>query len=339
MIGSDPGPFRPPLLTIDEPDAAAAETPHASVFASLGLIANPFPNDPGAGPFIEAANHTAALDQLNTWWSDPAGGSLAVVTGESGSGKSRVLIEFRNVVANDNTTTIAVLADRGQRRSDAQLLRDIVSAFGGAPNGRTGLELQGEVRQQVLGIAEAGDRSLVLIDAANFSGSQLEILRSLLTDSPARIVLFGAPDLPDRIIRRRSLAAFVGLAVQIDPITDDELIEIIRQRVAVNQASTSELAIQPDALTTVATLARGNPGIATRLMHATLIEALASGRHHIDRDLIAQAQRAVEEQGVPQMGTDAADIVIQTRFQLPGFESIATPPTERRRRTRQTGGA
>jgi type II secretory pathway predicted ATPase ExeA len=300
MIGSDHGRLRPPLLTIDEPEAAV-ETPHTSVFASLGLIANPFPNDPGAGPFIEAANHTTALDQLTTWWSDPAGGSLAVVTGESGSGKSRVLIEFRNVVANDNTTTIAVLVDRGQRRSDAQLLRDIVSAFGGAPNGRTGLELQGEVRQQVLGIAEAGDRSLVLIDAANFSGSQLEILRSLLTDSPARVVLFGAPDLPDRIIRRRSLAAFVGLAVQIDPIGTEELIEIIRQRIAANQSPTSDLEIQPNALTAVATLANGNPGIANHLMHATLIEALASGRHSIDRDLVIQAQRVVEEQGMPQV--------------------------------------
>ncbi|MEJ7839754.1 MAG: ATP-binding protein, partial [Thermomicrobiales bacterium] len=258
MIDNDQ---RPPLFPLEERPPAAS-TGQESIFSSLGFLTNPFSDDPAGGPFIEASGQTMVLDLLTEWWQEQPGGSLALVTGPTGSGKTRLFLEAQRVVANDNTTRLATVADQGARRSDAQLLKDILIAFAGTPVGRTGLELQAGIRQRFGQIVDAGQRPLLLVDSANFTGSQLEILRSLLTDAPASIVLFGDPDLADRVTRRQSLAALVGFASEIEPFEADDITNLIQQRLAASLANEGDASFQidDDAWREVNDLVRGNPG-------------------------------------------------------------------------------
>jgi type II secretory pathway predicted ATPase ExeA len=337
VIDSDHGQILPPPVEPTVPETAPNGR-RESVFAALGLVANPFPHDPGAGPFIETASQISVLAALQEWWNTPTAGSLAIVTGPAGAGKTRLLLELRNVVADDNAA-LAILADPGARRSDAQLLKDAIAAFGAEPFARTGLELQGELRRHIARIASEGQRPLLLVDAANFAGSQLEILRSLLTDSPLRVVLFGEPDLTDRVARRRSLTGYIGYVGSIGALQADESVRLITERIATVSARGTAL-LDDDALESVATLATGNPGAVIRIMHTALLETIALGHQRIDRATILQSARALEEQPVHASDDDAeGDLVIQTRIELPGFEDVAPPPATRRRGGRARGGA
>ena len=341
MIDNDHGQTRSPFFTTETPDTAAPGS-RESIFAGLGLKTDPFPSDPAAGPFITAVGQSAVLDLLNEWWIEEGSGSLAIVTGDPGSGKTRLLIEFIHVVAHNNAVTLATLVDRGTRRSDAQLLKEIVLAFGGTPTGRTGLELQAEVRQHFADVASSGQQPLLLIDAANFTGSQLEILRSLLTDSPARIVLFGEPDLSDRLARRRSLTAFIGVSISIGRFESNEINQLVRQRLEANRMSKASDPphVEDEALESLNEFVEGNPRAAVRLMHAALIDALARGRHQVDREMILLAHRNLDPRGGGLANQEDTDLVVQTRFALPGFEEVSPPAVERRhRRTRPEGGS
>lgn len=335
MIDSDQ---RPPLFPSEEAPPTG-NTAQESIFSSLGFLTNPFSDDPANGPFIEASGQSMVLDLLTEWWQEQPGGSLALVTGATGSGKTRLFLEVQRVVASDNTTLLATVADQGAKRSDAQLLKDILIAFAGTPVGRTGLELQSGIRQRFGQIVDAGQRPLLLVDSANFTGSQLEILRSLLTDAPASIVLFGDPDLADRVTRRQSLAALVGFASEIEPFEADEITNLIQQRLAASLANEGDASflIDDDAWREVNDLVRGNPARAIRLMHAVLLDAVAHNRKQVDAWDIRRAQQAMAAAGSAPAADRAIDRVVQTRFELPGFEEVSAPAERRRRRS--SGGA
>jgi type II secretory pathway predicted ATPase ExeA len=320
MIDNDRTQPRPPVTGPDRTDPAVP-APRATVFSALGLIANPFPDDPGAGPFIATAAQATVLDALRHWWNEAGTGQLAIVTGEAGSGRTRTLIEFRAVVAGNNGTRVAVLPDPASRRSDAQLLKDAIAAFEAEPLARTGLELQQEFRRRITGIAESGQRPLLLVDGANLAGSQLEILRGLLTGSPLGVVLFGDSDLVDRVARRRSLAAFVTYTGMIEPFTVKETTRLIGDRIA--HANGDRNLLEPDALRAIANLAGGNPRAIVRLTHAALLETIARGQTRVDHAAVQQA--ALIANSAPAHRTneeEEGDLVIQTRIQLPGLDEV-----------------
>ncbi|MEJ7838951.1 MAG: hypothetical protein WKF81_09050, partial [Thermomicrobiales bacterium] len=81
----------------------------------------------------------------------------------------------------------------------------------------------------------------------------------------------------------------------------------------------------------------GNPGRAIHLMHAVLLDAVAQNRKQVDAWDIRRAQEALTAAGTEPASDRTVDRVVQTRFELPGFEE-ASPPAERRRRPR-SGGA
>lgn len=340
MIDSDRDRQRPPLFP-SEPPVVAGQTSQESIFSSLGFVSSPFPNDPAAGPWTPTNSQSIVLDLLTDWWNEKPSGSLAMVTGAPGSGKTRLMLELRYVVANNNSADAFAVADRGVKRSDAQILREIVSAMGRMPAGRTGLELQNEVRRGFDEVIAAGQRPLVLIDSANFAGSQLEIMRSLLTDSGASIVLFGNPDLQDRVTRRQSLASLVGFASALEPFERNEITTMIEDRLTASRVADREpvFRIEQEAFDALNDLVAGNPGAAIELMRTVLIDSLAISRMMVDAATVRQAHESLRDPSDRPGSEPATDVVVQTRFVLPGFEQATGPLPDRRRRGNRGGSS
>ncbi|HEU0163804.1 MAG TPA: ATP-binding protein, partial [Thermomicrobiales bacterium] len=208
----------------------------AAIYRSLGLSEDPFaigtiPADPAPlAPFVDGR------ERLVDWIRDRRAGSpsLALVIGANGSGRSTLLADVITHLAKEPATRPIVVTPDAEKTTDARLLRAIVHAFGGEPIGRTGLELVNEIRQ--LAIASLPDAlPVIAIDGVEFTGSRLELLRSLLTppaDAPdgydLRIVVTGNPDLSDRLARRRTLAHQVGRTIALAPLTNDEVGQLVR---------------------------------------------------------------------------------------------------------------
>lgn len=317
------------------------EWPEAgNAFASLGLSRNPFALNADSGQFVPNTAHFAVLDAFDLWRGRDDAPPLAIVTGVEGAGKTRLLHETHRVVANDNAIAAAIVVDTGTRRSDAQLLRQIIAAFNATPTGRTGLKLQAEAREVFAAIAQDSRRPLLLIDGANFAGSQLEIVRSLLTGTSLRLVLFGDTDLADRVQRRQSLAALTGLTQRIEPLGPADVTTFIRHLIddARLDASPPSSLIDDDAIDLVTTWSGGVPGRIVHLLHQAMLELLARGQSAIDRDIV---QHVLADLSEPAPGDDEAatgkgnpNPVVQTRIPLPIFAGM---PTSRQGRTRRAG--
>jgi type II secretory pathway predicted ATPase ExeA len=184
----------------------------------LGFRTDPFPPEPHAAALLPNVAHIDVLNAFDIWRENSAAGPLALITGVPGSGKTCLLHEIHRVVANDNAIACGIVPASDAKRTDIQLLRQIINAFDGNPSGRTGLRLQTEARAIFEAIATTGQQLLLLIDDANLTGSQLEIVRSLLAGTPLRMILFGAPDLADRVQRRQSLPGLTGLNERLLPL-------------------------------------------------------------------------------------------------------------------------
>lgn len=324
------------------PTARRPPTP----FAALGLRDDPFPRDPLAGAYVPLPGQDAVLDDVRAWLgSDDANApGLAVIAGESGSGKTRLLQQLVLAIADDDRL-IGVAPDDGLRRTDAHLLRTAIVALGGTPAGRTGLELTTELRAILDSHREDPLPPVLLIDNAALTGSQLEILRGVLTNpdlgappTRAQVVLAGPTALPDRIARRRSLADLTRRVGTMPPLDRDAARTLLNGRIgAVREPGSMEWDAGPlidePALGILFDASGGAPGILLALAHAALRETIATARRQVDVGTAWQITRATLD--VDEPARPPADAAIQTRLLLPGVEADAGTVIASRRRGRQ----
>lgn len=325
------------------PAPAPAPSPVATIYQAIGLRDDPFPRGPDAGIFVELEPQMTVLAEVRDWFDAPAIEELglAVVAGANGMGKTRLLGRLVASLA-DADRLIGVVPGNGSRRSDAQLLRESIVAIGGAPGGRTGLELTNELRAMLDEHRDDPLPPVVLIDNAALTGSQLEIMRNVLTSGTpeyqhtrVQIVLFGPPELPDRIARRRALAEMTRKTMRLSPLSGSAIASLVTARVESVRDPKADPLFTPDALRYIGELSQGNPGVALALAHTAVREAIATGRGAVDTVVASGASVAVLAQRGPATRPRTADDdegAIQTRLSLPGLDKAAeTPPLTRRR--------
>ncbi len=307
----------------------------STIYRALDLTDDPFAHDPREGAFAATSVHESARTRLLAWINDasPADhqdGRLAVVTGDEGSGKTRLLTEIAHELASDPTVRIAVLPDDEALRTDAQILRGVLAAFGHPPAGRTGLELMTEIQDALAAIRESGRRPGILIDGADFSGSRLELTRNLLRDAAESglwVVLFGQPDLSDRIARRRSLRGLLEMTVELEPLDTDDSRTLLAGRIAAMQAVAVAVKdggrrslFADDALDIVAGWAGGNARKLVLLAGECLVEVIARGKDVVDERIAHQVARELTDQAREQARAEVAapyaEPAIQTKIPL-----------------------
>jgi type II secretory pathway predicted ATPase ExeA len=321
----------------------------STIYRALNLVDDPFAHDPRAGAFAATSVHATARTRLLAWIHDasPAAaqdGRLAVVTSEEGCGKTRLLGEITRDIATDPSVHVAVLPDDDDLRTDAQILRGILAALGHAPAGRTGLELMGEIQHALSAIRASGKRPGILIDGADFSGSRLELTRNLLRDAAESglwVVLFGQPELRDRIARRRSLRGLLELTVELDSLSPADCRILLEGRIAAMQRDGEPRSLfDAGALGIVTGWSGGNAGKLVLLAGECLVEAIARGKDAVDERIAHQVARELTDQAREQARAEAAspyaEPAIQTKIPLllddaPVEASPATTPGRAKR--------
>ena len=310
----------------------------------LGLDEDPFSSDPLAGTWVALEPHEAVLAAALRWLdADPGIASgLGVVGAGPGLGKTRLLGQLVAQLANQVDRLIGVFPNDGTRRSDAQLVRSALLAFGGEPSSRTGLELTTELRALLADhVADRRD-PVLLVDYAALTGSQLEILRTILArrasgEQPhVQIVLLGPPELVERIARRRALAGFVHLTERLEPLDRSDVRALVRGRLQGAQSPDSGdgagSLISDGAIARIWTHSGGVPGAAIALARQSLVDLVARQLPTVEPWLVDAAAAEQPGAGARQAPASGDDAVLQTRLTLPGLDGAAG---ERRRGQQQ----
>lgn len=267
--------------------AGRAEPGHSELMATARTTLSPSLRDPQL--FYPSLGHQDALERLRH---SAVPGSLVVVSGEEGIGKSLLL----SVLLDALSLSIAplVVNDPAAIRPDTRFLRSLIELTNGAARGRTGLELTSEFMERVRGIKSQGRMVSILVDDAHrLSSSQLEILRTLLSSAsashPVNMVLFGEPELLDKIGRKRHLAGRVTMHHALNPLNPDDALAMLNHRLNDAGIGDAALLFTAGALESLYTLSRGNPGSMFTLADRAFAAALLTNRIQVDAQLLQHA--------------------------------------------------
>ncbi len=241
--------------------------------------------------FYPSLGHTDCIERLED---ASRNGGLSVVVGDAGLGKSLLLD-----VCHDDLIlrhTVVVVRDPREVRTDTQLLRAIITQAGAKPSARSGIAMMGDLHELTLALLRRERPLRILIDdAEQLSGSQLELVRTILSNvSPASgavgVVLFGKPALVDKIDRRQGLAAQLEMRHTLNPFCRKDTAGLIRHRAKeLADAPLGRFHFSEDALGLIHTRAGGNPVQILQAMSLSIGRARAQRRSTIDASLTLEA--------------------------------------------------
>jgi general secretion pathway protein A len=266
-------------------------------FAPLALSRDPFATAPDLAFMASTLGQRDALMRLDELVSDRLG--LGFVSGERGIGKTITRLALAQALRDDATITLAELAAGIDSNTDVTFLRAVASALGAATDGRSSLDLTTGVIARLEELNETGHWPVMLIDDAHLlSSSQLELVRTIAggedEHNRATIVLFGEPELEERIVRRRALSKRLALRHTLNPLNRQDAAALLRHRLTV--AGNADL-FTAEALVQVATQARGNPRDLLALAGRAIERATQEEANQIDSAMIDRLF-AVGERGV-----------------------------------------
>ena len=149
-----------------------------------------------------------------------------------------------------------------------------------------------------------------------------------------QIVLFGPPELPDRIARRRGLAELTRRMMSLSPLDGSTTASLLTARAASVRNRDAVPLFTPDALRAIGETSQGNPGAALVLAQAAVREAIATGKQEVDAVVAHTVTAAFGAAQGPSRARDD-EAAIQTRLSLPGMEDVAGTAMPPRRRRQQ----
>jgi type II secretory pathway predicted ATPase ExeA len=279
-----------------------------SRYRHFSLTREPFAPTPDLAFQAPTLGQTDALARLREVAAARAG--LAIVTGEPGIGKSLV----RLALARDLITTPAVrvltLDHPADWSTDVTFLRAVAAALRTSTTGRTTLELMSEIGQRLAAIVNDDHWPVLLVDDAHrLTGSQLELVRTMIggEGDPARLslILFGEPELEERIARKRTLARRLVMRHTLNPINPDDAAGLIAHRLRVAGLADRTAIFDQASLTALITQARGNPRALIGLAAAALDAAASRNAAMVDAATVSRALAAAGETASGDAGRDS----------------------------------
>ena len=293
-----------------------------TTLTAFGLTRDPFSPLPAPDPemFYPALGHEDCLERLRL--TVALGLGLGIVTGETGYGKSTVRAALLDEIAHHPGLTIAVIDDPTSCRTDVLFLRRIMAHLGLAGSGRTGLDLSTALLRELERRRAAGESVLLVIDdAQGLATNQLDVLRTLLTATtpvPLTVLLFGEPELLDKVARKRNLAQRAAMTHTLNPLNRRDTAGLIAHRLAVSGLAEGSDPFTDEAIDAIHVTTGGVPVAIVSLAAAGLEAAVAAGAAVIDRDL---AHRVIGSGSGPDDGTNpdaplghTTATVVQTSF-------------------------
>lgn len=290
-----------------------------TVFTAFGLTREPFGPEPDAELFYPALGHEDCLERLRL--TVALGLGLGIVTGETGYGTSTVRAALLDEIGHHPGLTIAPIDDPTACRTDVLFLRRIMGLIGLAGIGRTGLDLTTALLRDLAARRDAGEHVLLVIDIAHgLASNQLDVLRTLVaaeSPAPLTVLLFGEPELTEKVARKRNLAQRAAMTHTLNPLNRRDTAGLIGHRLTVAGLAEGTELFTAEAIDGIHVATGGVPAGIVALAAAAMDAAVAAGATIIDGDLA----RRVISAGVESVGTDdgtapivTATTVVQTSF-------------------------
>jgi type II secretory pathway predicted ATPase ExeA len=258
-------------------------------YASLGLQRDPFSTTPDLAFMAPALGQTDALSRLSDLVETRLG--FGVVTGEHGLGKTLVRQALARGLGRERAIALATLAAGMDSTTDVTFLRTVATALDSPAAGRTSLDLTTEITSRLVEIAGDERWPVVLIDDAHLlTSTQLELVRTIAggedEENQATIILFGEPELVERIARRKTLSKRLALRHTLNPVNRQDAAGLLQHRLRTAGVPEERELFTPRATERLVRRARGNPRDLIELAGRCLDEAVAIGVDAIDTTLV-----------------------------------------------------
>jgi general secretion pathway protein A len=262
-----------------------------------GLREKPFSATPDPRFLFLTPSHREALAQLVYGVQESKG--FSVLTGEVGTGKTTLLHALMRRL--DANTAVAFVFN--STLSFDGILEYALEDLGVVKTGETRAQRLFALNNFLIERRRSGQNTLLIIDEAqNLDASTLEQIRLLSnfetpTEKLLQILLVGQPELKARLElpELRQLKQRIGLRCSIRALTEGEVTEYIRTRLRIAGAHDPGLFTERS-MRRIARYAGGVPRLVNILCDHCLLIGYADRRTQIDREIVEEGIRYLEEQ-------------------------------------------
>jgi len=264
--------------------------------AFFGLKEKPFSVTPDPKFLCLTRGHREALAQLLYGVEEQKG--FIVLTGDIGTGKTTLLHTLRQRL--DGNTAVSFIFN--STLPFEGILEYMSEDFGIAKVGESHARRLIALNNFLIERSRAGQKTVLILDEAqNLDPATLEQIRLLSnfetsTDKLLQIVLVGQPELRAKLQLPglRQLRQRIGLSCGIPPLTAEETRAYIRTRLRI--AGSPDPGLFTDrAVSRIADYAGGIPRLVNVLGDHCLLFGYTEQRRRIDRDIVDEAIRYLEE--------------------------------------------
>ncbi|MBU4252351.1 MAG: AAA family ATPase [Candidatus Omnitrophica bacterium] len=271
-----------------------------SYFSSLGLIKEPFSNNPNPEFFFESIEHKTALVRLLIEIRLRRG--LSVILGDVGVGKTTLSRKLFQMLKERSDILFYMILDP-TAQSEELFLESLVRTFNlqdqitGSPSILDYKEVIKKYLYQK-GVEENKTIVLVVDEAQKLNGESLEVLRVLLNYETndyklLQLVLFSQMELLPKIKEIKNFYDRIVLKYVINPLDEPETRELINFRLHHSGFNTELLLFTNEAVSEIQRYSQGYPRKINLICHNALRNLVTSNKTVVDgvliRDLIARS--------------------------------------------------
>lgn len=263
-----------------------------SYYTVLGLAKEPFSTSPDPTFFFRSSSHVQALTRLEIAIRLRRG--LSLILGDVGTGKTTLA---RTLLANfprEDGFTFHMILDPSFE-SEYQFLLHL-SRLLGLPGGfKSALDARETIEHHLFqrGVTDSHTTVLMIDEGQKLSGDMLENLRVLLNYETnefklLQVVIFAQMELLGRIRRIRNFIDRVAMKYIINPLSEQETVQMIEFRLRSAGLPSGTTLFSPDAVEAVHRFTQGYPRRIALVCHNALEALVAHERSLVDGPLIQE---------------------------------------------------
>ena len=246
------------------------------IFESLGIAGNPFSEEAEIAYFFPTREHTECIQRIEMALQMNSG--LSLILGEVGVGKTMMTKVVEHHFGKRKGSVTIRTIPRPSHTTEYRLLQALWKTFDIAVPCSTVHEYRDAIHDFLFRrVVEEGKNILLVVDdGEELQPAGLKVLRGILEYQfhGARflhIVVFSRMELMERIRRAGSFDEFIVLKYTINPLSPDELKEVIFHRLKVAGNKDSRKLFDDPALFEIWRLSKGNLSTAGTLCSRSLL--------------------------------------------------------------------
>ncbi|TAM76070.1 hypothetical protein EPN44_06475 [bacterium] len=279
-------------------------------FTHFGLARDPFLDTADPEFFCETPRVRESMTRLESSIADGRG--LVIVTGPVGAGKTSLSGALELSCLKDESVAFGKILDPAFG-SETEMLIAIGRVFGLNLPPRSSASLKNALKNLFFDMGVLENRAIVLIidEAQSLEPFGLEVLRLLLNyQVPEKkllnVLLFGQPELGERIRARQNVADRVDQWIELRPLDPGELAVLLAHRLHRAGLPEGQRIFSDEAMNGLVRASGGYPRRAIVLGHAAMVAAAESGAGGVFSEHLDEALRRTGSQPLPFVTAEAA---------------------------------